>query len=167
MKSTFGLLKLYSLQRSNFGFTLIELLVVVMIMGVLTAMSWPAFVRQIGKARESEAKINLGSVVRAQQAYHFEKGTFANTSSELSLNATFSSPYYTFPDPASADSSFVRHQADAINAFNQGIRNYSVGVYFNSGAYSMMMCQGSDIGQAVQVPSSASGVCSNNGVRVE
>jgi hypothetical protein len=106
-------------------------------------------------------------VVRAQQAYHFEKGIFANTSSALSLNATFSSPYYNFPDPASGDASFVRHQADAINPFTQGIRNYSVGVYFNSGAYSMVMCQSADIGEPVQVPLSDSGACSNNGLRVE
>ncbi len=167
MKFTFGLPRFYSLRDSNSGFTLIELLVVIIILGVLTSVSLPAFVRQIGKARESEAKINLGTVVRAQQAYHFEKGTFADTNSVLSVNASFSSPYYTFPDPVSADSSFVRHQADTIDAFIQGTRNYSVGVYFNSGTYSMIMCQSANVGEPVQVPLSANGVCSNNGTRVE
>ena len=85
MNNTFkaNLLKTLANKKGNKGFTLIELLVVVIIIGVLAAIALPNLLGQVGKARESEAKSQLGAINRAQQAFFTERGEFALDSFNL------------------------------------------------------------------------------------
>jgi type IV pilus assembly protein PilA len=61
----------------NQGFTLIELLVVIIIIGILSAISLPAFLNQASKARQLESKTYLSTIIRTQQSYIIEKKQFA------------------------------------------------------------------------------------------
>lgn len=70
---------------STKGFTLIELLVVIIIIGLLTAISLPAFLNQANKARQSEGKTYIGVIIRAQQAHIIEKKRFACNFADLSV----------------------------------------------------------------------------------
>ena len=79
------LLQHFAKKKSNAGFTLIELLVVIIIVGILSAIALPTFLDQAGKARESEAKTNLGALNRGQQAYRLENGEFAGSTSDLDV----------------------------------------------------------------------------------
>jgi type IV pilus assembly protein PilA len=155
-----------SKQGQNKGFTLIELLVVVIIIGVLAAVSLPVYVAQVGKARESEAKTNLGSIAKAQQAYHFEKQVFSDDLTNLSLSYMSSGKYYNIAT-TDGDFNLARHQSSAINVTGDRVRNYAVGVYYNSGIYNFSICQASDIFQAVDAPLTVSGDCTNNGTKIK
>jgi prepilin-type N-terminal cleavage/methylation domain-containing protein len=85
---------LVSKKKGNEGFTLIELLVVIIIVGVLAAIALPSFLNQIGKARGSEAKTNLGTINRSQQAFRLERNTFANALTDLDARVT--GKFYTY-----------------------------------------------------------------------
>lgn len=67
------------------GFTLIELLVVVIIIAILSAIALPSMLNQAIKARESQAKTNVGAVNRAQQAYRLAHPTFTDNIANLQI----------------------------------------------------------------------------------
>ena len=63
--------------RRKKGFTLIELMIVVAIIGILAAIAIPNFLKFQAKAKQSEAKSNLGAIYTAQVAYFGEYNTYA------------------------------------------------------------------------------------------
>lgn len=158
--------KLQSLDR---GFTLIELLVVTLIVGVLSAMSYPGLVAQVGKARETEASSNLGLLGRSQLNFHFETQTFATDINTLGQTNLSLSPYYDFPDPSIANQTIVKHQAIAKAPYDVSSRNFSIGVYFDSaaGAFRTVLCRAQFPTSSVIAPDVASDSCSNNGVKIQ
>ena len=66
--------------KNKKGFTLIELMIVVAIIGILAAIAIPDFLRFQAKAKQSEAKTNLGAIFTTQVAYFGEANTFGGGS---------------------------------------------------------------------------------------
>jgi type IV pilus assembly protein PilA len=162
------LLKKYLLQKQkNRGFTLIELLVVIIIIGILAAVSFPSLLAQVGKARETEATNNLGTIARSQSAYHIEHQTFADSLTKLATVGSFNSKYFIFPDPAVANANIVTHQANPIDSAGDRVRDFALGVYNNGGAVTNVICRGIDVGQAVDVGATPADNCTNNGIKVQ
>lgn len=55
------------------GFTLIELLVAVAILGVLVTLAMPRYKAFVARSRQGEAKSNLGTIAKLQEAYWMYK----------------------------------------------------------------------------------------------
>lgn len=68
--------RLIRLKRS--GFTLVELLIVVAIIGVLATIGVPTFRKMVQKAKKSEAKVALGALYTAENAFFAEYGTYGD-----------------------------------------------------------------------------------------
>lgn len=83
-------------KKKEGGFTLIELLVVIIIIGILSAIALPSFLNQSNKAKQSEAKTYVGTLVRTQQAYYLEKSEFAAKLDDLSKPIPASTENYDY-----------------------------------------------------------------------
>ena len=65
------------------GFTLIELMVAMAIVGILTVVATGSFLTFQAKAKQAEAKINLGAIGDMAEAYKVEYDTYVVTISAL------------------------------------------------------------------------------------
>ncbi len=83
-------------RKKGEGFTLIELLVVIIIIGILAAIALPSFLNQANKAKQSEAKSYVGTLVRSQQAYYLEKADFASSIAALGSPIAASTTNYSY-----------------------------------------------------------------------
>jgi type IV pilus assembly protein PilA len=67
------------MRLNNSGFTLIELMIVVAIIGILAAIAIPNFLLYQAKAKQAEAKSNLGAIYTSQIAFRAERDRYAQT----------------------------------------------------------------------------------------
>jgi prepilin-type N-terminal cleavage/methylation domain-containing protein len=170
MDKSFRILLSPSLDQSDNdpkGFTLLEILFVMIIMGILTAIALPNFIGQVGKAREAEVKLMMGTIGRAQQAFHYERKQFANSYGALAGGTgNFSSKYVTL-DPPAVSGDTVKHKATAINGTQERVRNFAIGVYYSgSGYYNLSLCQSFDTDEDVNVGNSYTDDCENSGIKL-
>ena len=141
----FKLIQALNKKNGNKGFTLIELLVVVIIIGVLAAIALPNLLGQVAKGRQAEARNNLGTINRAQQAYRLETGsfgTFSTTAASNQLPVSIQPTYYTYPDSTGVSATSAITDASAISTYNNDIRDYSGGVgQTTAGVFSSVICE--------------------------
>jgi prepilin-type N-terminal cleavage/methylation domain-containing protein len=62
--------------RKSSGFTLVELVIVVGLIGAISALAIPNFLRYQARSRRSEAWVNVASIVRAQKSYFAERNSY-------------------------------------------------------------------------------------------
>lgn len=62
--------------NSSQGFTLIELMIVVALVGILASLGVANLRKFQAKARQAEAKVNLGAMATAEQIFFGEKGSY-------------------------------------------------------------------------------------------
>jgi prepilin-type N-terminal cleavage/methylation domain-containing protein len=170
MKTEFKAKYLQHLVKKNQdkGFTLIELLVVIIIVGVLAAIALPSFLNQIGKARGSEGKSNMGTINRAQQAYRLEQNTFA--SNLTNLDAKISGKFYSYVLATGATAA----TGGATTTFvgQTDLKGYSGGVAQTGDFFGQVICESTAIGASPGVGTApiltgTSGTCPSNSKVVE
>jgi len=146
MNSTFKfkLIQALNKKNGNKGFTLIELLVVVIIIGVLAAIALPNLLGQVAKGRQAEARTNLGTVNRAQQAFRLEDATFTAVSN---LPVKTTTTYYSAVANAGTPAANINHlgaahHVAALDTYNNDIRDYGSAVgQTTAGVYSAVVCE--------------------------
>lgn len=74
--------------RLALGFSLIELMIVVVIIGVLTAIAIPLYMRQRLRGQAVEATEVLNRIVAAQESYRAEFNSYSDASNDLTLSGT-------------------------------------------------------------------------------
>lgn len=85
---------MFKRMKGDQGFTLIELMIVVAIIGILAAIAIPNFMTYQAKARQSEAKVNLGGIFTTATSYFAENNTFSTaTGDTLGYKPAGSSKY--------------------------------------------------------------------------
>lgn len=128
------------------GFTLIELLTVLAIIGILSAVAIPSMLNNIGKAKQAEAKMAIGSINKAQAAYRMEQSTFASNMGDLALGLPMETDEYSYAIASSNNSSTTTAQAK-----DTALKGYSGAVVMftdanNQSAIATIICENRDPG---------------------
>ncbi len=137
--------------QSNAGFTLLELIVVVLLLGILSAIALPSFLRQANRAREAEAKIAVGHINRAQQLYFVENSQFG-VLEDLDIKLSTSRNYTYNSAPAVMDSPVAVTTATPTDPILRGFAGkvWIAGQAESRAVSRSILCEG-DLGQVPEV----------------
>lgn len=94
-------------KKNKKGFTLTELMIVVVIVGILAAVAFPAYINFIRRARIAEAKANLGSIKIAQESYRAEWDIYKECAAAPAAYTPSSNPGTWIPTTGFSDINFV------------------------------------------------------------
>ena len=108
--------------RRTSGFTLIELMITVAVVGVLSAVAYPAYQDSIRKGRRADARALLQAAGLAQEKYRLNNATFASATTDLappcptSGNCNSEQTYYRLATPTGVSATGYTLTANAVAA---------------------------------------------------
>src|SRR6476469_6145638 len=99
----------------------------IFIIGIIAAIALPSFLNQANKAKQSEAKVYIGSINKGQQAYRIDKPTFATSIRDLQIGInpeTVNYSYKIVPQPDKSKSVMMTAAAKT-----SGLKSYTGAVF--------------------------------------
>lgn len=96
------------------------------LLGIIAAIVLPSFLGQVNKAKQVEAKNYVGSMIRAEQAYQLEKGTFSQSLKDLGIGIQPETENYRYQIVPQSDQKSVMVTAQAKGA---GLKSYTGAVF--------------------------------------
>ncbi|ELR98800.1 type IV pilin-like G/H family protein [Gloeocapsa sp. PCC 73106] len=160
-------------KKASQGFTLMELMIVMLFLSLFSVIALPNLLKQGGKAREVEFKNVIGTVNRAQQAYHWERKIFAEGADDQAtlerLNVRFNNHYISSYNIDAHDGSIPYATIAPSNANYQRdqTRAYSGLTSFDNGVYATYICQSNDITELTPVPNlPPASICGTDAERI-
>lgn len=144
------------------GFTLIELLVVVLIIGILSSVGLPQYMKAVEKARAAEAIQLLGDLARAETAYFLTKDAYTTDLTELDVRIPSTTTNFTLDMLQKEDANgtpllvaqAIRNSVDMDNA------DYYLWFKMDDQGKVVICCQGSAL---VPVANGHVNLCDENG----
>jgi len=61
------------------GFTLMELMIAVAILGILTSIAYPSYLKQVQKSKRTPAKVELMRIAQLQESFYVQNLSYAKT----------------------------------------------------------------------------------------
>ncbi|WP_275994283.1 type IV pilin protein [Argonema antarcticum] len=116
------------LKNPEQGLTLVELLVVIFIIGILSAIALPSFLKQVNKAKGVEATVRIKNFITAERNYYLENSVFTDDASNL--NYSLETENYRYLILLFDGRQIVIHVAIPKKP---GLQYHGGGVYFRNG----------------------------------
>ena len=98
----------------------------IIILGIVSAIALPSLLGQVNKAKQVEAKSSVDVIIKGQQAYQLEKGTFSDSIEELNLGVKSEAVNYRYQIVPQASKKRVMITAQAKNT---GLKSYTGAVF--------------------------------------
>jgi type II secretory pathway pseudopilin PulG len=133
----------------------------VILIGIMSAIALPSYFNQVEKARLSEAKMNLGSLNRAQQAYYFEKATFADQMSNLGNDLSTSNVWYTYSINPPINNTEVHHLANPVPEYAGDLKIMTSSVSRLGDVFVYTVCEGDAPGITPTIVNGSPTTCTN------